>query len=125
MAILSYAELERITNVSYKTIRRKLADAQLKPFTTGGKGKPTLFDSRYALEAIMHPRPQELDFFGCEEGEKTEWRALVLKIKAIFLEIPLEISRLSDDPAEQDRMFEASRHLFDEALRALDDAARL
>lgn len=125
MALLSLSELSKASGVSYKTIRRRIDDSGLEPFTQGGRGKPHLFDSRYALQAAFHPRPVELRLEGCSDELKSEWQRVVSNIKAIFTEVSLEVSKLSDDPKEQARLFEASRQLLAEVSRVLGKAARL
>ena len=125
MSLLSLAELEKVSSVSYKTLRKKIDESGLEPFTRGGRGKAHLYDSRYALQVAFHPRPSELQLEGCSDELKSEWQRVVSNIKAIFAEVSLEVSKLSDDKKEQERMFEASKHLLGEVSRALDKAARL
>ncbi len=51
----SYADLSRMTGISYKTLKKALDAAGIEPIEAGGQGKAHLFDCAGALEAIYNP----------------------------------------------------------------------
>lgn len=123
--LVNYAEISRATGVDYKTIKKKFEASGLKPEMSGTKGKSHFFDSRLALKAIYHPNPEQLNLGDEFGGVDTEWKSIVSRIKAIFAETPIKMSRLGNTKKEKDRLFEQAQYVVDEINGQFDIAAKL
>jgi hypothetical protein len=123
--LVNLAELEKITGKTFKTIKSHFDAANIRPVIHRGKGKSHFYESRDALFAIFHPSPTELNFDGHEYETQMEWKEIIARIRVIFAETPIKISRLGGTKKEQGRLFDQAQYVVDEIMGQFDLAVKL
>jgi len=139
---VSYAQLTDLTNMSYRTLRRRFLDAGLQPVARGqGPGGADLWDSAAALKSIFLGAKDDLDARAEKarldraradyqemrnaelQGElvsqgdiNAQWFAVGRQIRDSILSIP---DRISAQLAAEDKREVVHKKLMEELRRAL------